>query len=100
MLLQTSFALAALVAQASALYFFPPAANGDGFQRPFTDGLPHQPTRVTPFPPPRAHKLVHPVIGNVSAERLRTDLETFTSFKTRHAPTKVYWVAVSCACRD
>jgi hypothetical protein len=86
MLFHSSVALA-LAAHASAYYFFPDPATTGG-QHPF-GLLPHSPVRVTPFPPPRAQALVERVIGNVSAERMYDDLAEFTSFKTRHAPTKV-----------
>jgi hypothetical protein len=89
MLFRTSFALAALAAQASALYFFPTVEDKNG-QQILAAPRPQVPVTYTFYPPPSAQAVVKPIIANVSTERLRSDLETLTSFKTRHAPTKVH----------
>jgi hypothetical protein len=86
MLLIFSFAFFILVTYVSSFRFFPP---GEGRDSQHVLAALNLPVSHTSYPPPRAYDLVKPVIANVSVASMRTALETFTSFKTRHSPTRV-----------
>lgn len=80
-----------LIASANTKYqhiFAHANKNGGSFGRPWPP-TEDAPTRATPFAPPHHQALVRPVIGNMSVERMRKDLEELTSFLTRHAKVQV-----------